>query len=1118
MPFVVRVVLLVFAFFVVSCGGGGSSTDSPPAPPAQNSPPTADAGASQTVNEQTELSLAGTGNDSDGNIASYSWTQTLGESVTITNAGSALATFTSPETSTELTLVFELTVTDNDGGQATDTVDIIIIPVNASPTVDAGADAIVRENQRYTLNATASDEDGQIDEVEWIQTSGVAVSISDKTLIQPEIALPDITEKSEISFEVSVIDNEGKVATDSVSFTLVPTIAIPVSIEDGSNDVTSIATGTQGVVSQSDVIYIDDNNNLPTVVAGLDAAGDIKLLSYANNELDSIALNSASTLRVILSFFPTIDEYLSENPSYFDAQLINMPEAIAAANYIKNNKWSLSDPNFEDLMVDLLDAMLSRISQNNELDESAYPKRGSVGTDAMHLGSNDAMTVDDVAIGYTDQKFRTTVSINPVEERNETETYTVTVENENFKRWLIVNITDQPNKSGDIVVDNKRVFVVPADDSFINRLLDLVNENTPSATSEILSSKDLENASSSNFGVYVYAFTIGDILNRPTQGHAESAYFLSSAYTLLFDFAIPLVSTFSGEFAENTCFKDLFNINKLGKEGSLGLAKNIAASNLIQEYLIAGNYDLAAIEAVILLTEAINNIATDCAKDGTAELFLTKLENTFGNIKEGKLFAYFKAANIVAVWANGAAEHAGGNSQRFWRISNTTDTTAEVLATTPESLIVALSDEFHYSDVEDLQELSNSESTKYQGSCVSDDRERCLAYTFDSSPPYSAQLKVSCKHPVTKNDTNCKSITATSFFQNNEYSLEDFVSTDVDDNGFINFSFEMDELGEYQIEYTTTDIVDGVSPTQYINIQAKRAKPQIRVLQGDTELGYTINNGKLILEKPIELTLEDGEQSSTYDLQLRNAGLGKAYIDSIEDPENVDVTTDLSPQEIERNATLGFTLTYTPESGASNEEFEDQITLRGRFGEESVYAFQDQDVFSEIVIPVVNKQNPIVASIIGTWHTYEERYLLADSFPTGNSACHSKLPDGTFVRDDGREYNIFESQAPNIELIIFDDGTLEWGYLEKEITRTDDWSTCSITGEYDSSGKQTGTWGYRVAENGEVIFSFQGGLGITYYARLDPQSSPLENVHLNDNLTYIIRESLGFFPIRWVRQ
>ena len=91
-----------------------------------NTPPVADAGRDQTVDEDTPVTLSGSGTDSDGMITSYHWTQTHGTSVMLTGANTRTASFTAPDVDADEDLVFEFMVTDDGGASDTDTVTVTV--------------------------------------------------------------------------------------------------------------------------------------------------------------------------------------------------------------------------------------------------------------------------------------------------------------------------------------------------------------------------------------------------------------------------------------------------------------------------------------------------------------------------------------------------------------------------------------------------------------------------------------------------------------------------------------------------------------------------------------------------------------------------------------------------------------------------------------------------------------------------------------------------------------------------------------------------------------------------------------------------------------------------------
>ncbi|NQZ12624.1 MAG: VCBS repeat-containing protein, partial [Algicola sp.] len=147
-------------------------------------------------------------------ISAFAWSQTAGSSVTLTDASSASATFTTPTLIAPEQLTFSLTVTDNLGATGTDTLTVMVNPVNAHPTAQAGADQVVLSTTNVTLSGTANDADGTVSSTLWRQTSGETVILTNADLATATFTAP--TSAGLYVFELTATDNEGATATDTV--------------------------------------------------------------------------------------------------------------------------------------------------------------------------------------------------------------------------------------------------------------------------------------------------------------------------------------------------------------------------------------------------------------------------------------------------------------------------------------------------------------------------------------------------------------------------------------------------------------------------------------------------------------------------------------------------------------------------------------------------------------------------------------------------------------------------------------------------------------------------------------------------------------------------------------
>ncbi len=134
MPKLLILIILAFGISLSGCGGGGGGYGGEDSnPPPVNTAPSANAGADQSADEGATVNLSATGADSDGTIVSYSWQQESGTTVTITNADMANASFVAPMVAASEDLIFQVTVTDDDGATGSDTVTVTVNDVSPPP-------------------------------------------------------------------------------------------------------------------------------------------------------------------------------------------------------------------------------------------------------------------------------------------------------------------------------------------------------------------------------------------------------------------------------------------------------------------------------------------------------------------------------------------------------------------------------------------------------------------------------------------------------------------------------------------------------------------------------------------------------------------------------------------------------------------------------------------------------------------------------------------------------------------------------------------------------------------------------------------------------------------------
>ncbi|MFQ5495626.1 MAG: Ig-like domain-containing protein, partial [Phycisphaerae bacterium] len=184
-----------------------------------------------------------------GDTLTYSWTQTGGPPVTLSDASAARPTFSSPDISSPTTLTFQVQVSDGQTS-STDTVDVTVNPVavpNNAPTAVGDTVATTEDTAVTTGNVLANDSDPDGDTLSITgftqATNGTVVNNNDGTFTYT----PNADFSGNDSFTYTLHDGNGGTDTATVNVTVAatsapappPPPAAPAPTSSGSGNVVS---------------------------------------------------------------------------------------------------------------------------------------------------------------------------------------------------------------------------------------------------------------------------------------------------------------------------------------------------------------------------------------------------------------------------------------------------------------------------------------------------------------------------------------------------------------------------------------------------------------------------------------------------------------------------------------------------------------------------------------------------------------------------------------------------------------------------------------------------------------------------------------------------------------
>lgn len=193
-----------------------------------NTAPTMSAGPDANITGGSNVTLNGSASDVDGDTLSFSWTQTAGATLTLSNPNIATPTFTAPATTNQAQVfTFELEVSDGIAPSVTDSV-TLTIPAgpNTPPVANAGPDFNAVGDVSNNLDGSgSSDSDGDTLSFDWQQISGSPVFINNSTSAIASFQAPPKTNSNQVfEFQLAVQDPFGGITNDTVVATILANV------------------------------------------------------------------------------------------------------------------------------------------------------------------------------------------------------------------------------------------------------------------------------------------------------------------------------------------------------------------------------------------------------------------------------------------------------------------------------------------------------------------------------------------------------------------------------------------------------------------------------------------------------------------------------------------------------------------------------------------------------------------------------------------------------------------------------------------------------------------------------------------------------------------------------
>ncbi|WP_462152282.1 Lcl C-terminal domain-containing protein [Pseudoalteromonas xiamenensis] len=160
--------------------------------------------------------------DENGQIVSYQWQQTGGVSLTPTSLTDSTLQFEHPLLAASSTVSWQVTVTDDEGGQASNSISIVLAKNDQLVFAKAGNDELITEYETVTLDGSSSQSVSADYRCNWQLVSGPTVTLADANACVTTYTAPDVDAEVAMTWQLTVTDVAGYVGTDTKVVTIAP--------------------------------------------------------------------------------------------------------------------------------------------------------------------------------------------------------------------------------------------------------------------------------------------------------------------------------------------------------------------------------------------------------------------------------------------------------------------------------------------------------------------------------------------------------------------------------------------------------------------------------------------------------------------------------------------------------------------------------------------------------------------------------------------------------------------------------------------------------------------------------------------------------------------------------